>query len=99
MRTMNSITAHTDTMNRKVRSITRSTVRERTVRERTVRRVRLHYSFPPLYEKENYGNQIKTVKIWIELSKHGNELEPSVLWKKWRFHGEVFHFPVRSTGK
>ena len=20
-------------------------------------------------------------------------------WKKWRFHGEVFHFPVRSTGK
>ena len=39
---MNSITTHTYTMNRMVRSITRSTVRERTVRERTVRRVRLH---------------------------------------------------------
>ena len=77
---MNSITTHTYTMNRMVRSITRSTVRERTVRERTVRRVRLHYSFPFffkkkrkfVYGKENYGNQIKTVKIWIELSKHGN---------------------------
>ena len=34
---MNSITTHTYTINRKVRSITRSTVRER-----TVRRVRLH---------------------------------------------------------
>ena len=34
---MNSITTHTYTMNRMVRSITRSTVRERTVRERTVR--------------------------------------------------------------
>ena len=35
-----------------------------------------------VYGKENYGNQIKTVKIWIELSKHGNEQEPTVLWKK-----------------
>ena len=35
-----------------------------------------------VYGKENYGNQIKTVKIWIELSEHGNEQEPSVLWKK-----------------
>ena len=26
-----------------------------------------------VYGKENYGNQIKTVKIWIELSKHGND--------------------------
>ena len=43
MRTMNSITTHTYTMNRMVRSITRSTVRERTVRERTVRRVRLQH--------------------------------------------------------
>ena len=43
MRTMNSISTHTYTMNRMVRSITRSTVRERTVRERTARRVRLHY--------------------------------------------------------
>ena len=40
---MNSITTHTYTMNRMVRSITRSTVRERTVRECTVRRVRLHH--------------------------------------------------------
>ena len=40
---MSSITTHTYTMNRMVRSITRSTVRERTVRERTVRRVRLQW--------------------------------------------------------
>ena len=50
---MNSITTHirTYTMNRMVRSITRSTVRERTVRERTVRRVRLYYSFPFFFKK------------------------------------------------
>ena len=45
MRTMNSITTHTYTMNRMVRSITLSTVRERTVRERTVRRVRLQHLY------------------------------------------------------
>ena len=25
-----------------------------------------------VYGKKNYGNQIKTVIIWIKLSKHGN---------------------------
>ena len=51
MRTMNSITTHTYTMNRMVRSITRSTVREHTVRERTVRRVRLQK------KRENIRNE------------------------------------------
>ena len=60
---MNSITTHTYTMNRMVRSITRSTVRERTERERIVRRVRLHYSFPFSFFKKKNENLYTEKKI------------------------------------
>ena len=70
---MNSITTHTYTMNRKVRSITRSTVREHTVRERTVRRVRLHYSFPFFFLKknENLYTEKKSTEIKSKQLKSG----------------------------
>ena len=64
MRTMNSITTHTYTMNRKVRSITRSTVRER-----TVRRVRLHHH-PVRDQFVRPGTQGTPTNSTQELSTH-----------------------------
>ena len=60
---MNSITTHTYTMNRMVRSITRSTVRER-----TVRRVRLH-------SNEEFVSRVR--QIFLRFRKHNLYLKAS----------------------
>ena len=60
---MNSITTHTYTMNRMVRSITRSTVRER-----AVRRVRLH-------SNEEFVSRVR--QIFLRFRKHNLYLKAS----------------------